>query len=334
MNRKWWFKRDALLRHQPPYRTPSRSVGQSWKRRKLHGDDPTGHQSGELENGSGNGTWAHLSRIKNPCLIVLELDDDTLQIPSVSCSIWQYNQASIGGGDWRARPIFHPFVMGVPGVASLGFRGGQCDVKTSCGRNEDLKYRDHTMVSNEIKESMISTWLIRSYKKKFEEYMEIKKQKEEYRLDAEWVIDLLEKRRMKRIKTDIFQFKTPLCEAFKEFNYLLKIDVDIIDPRWNLVMILNMFASRFASRMDMLGGPLAIGKWKNIAMMAILEESMNMQEESSDNVRTHYSPSDKWEDFEHAKPTWSRCFSLTIPSILDVSRIFNDHGGINNDYET
>ncbi|GJR03635.1 reverse transcriptase domain-containing protein [Tanacetum coccineum] len=28
-----------------------------------------------------------------------------------------------------------------------------------------------------------------------------------------------------RIETDIFDFETPLCEAFKEFNYLLKIDV-------------------------------------------------------------------------------------------------------------
>ncbi|GJU64817.1 hypothetical protein Tco_1246652 [Tanacetum coccineum] len=31
-----------------------------------------------------------------------------------------------------------------------------------------------------------------------------------------------------RIETDIFQFETPLCEAFKEFNYLLKIDVDVL----------------------------------------------------------------------------------------------------------
>ncbi|GJX61017.1 hypothetical protein Tco_0293917 [Tanacetum coccineum] len=30
-----------------------------------------------------------------------------------------------------------------------------------------------------------------------------------------------------RIETDIFDFETPLCEAFKEFNYLLKIDVDV-----------------------------------------------------------------------------------------------------------
>ncbi|GKD19074.1 hypothetical protein Tco_1208232 [Tanacetum coccineum] len=31
-----------------------------------------------------------------------------------------------------------------------------------------------------------------------------------------------------RIKTDIFHFETSLCKAFKEFNYLLKINVDVL----------------------------------------------------------------------------------------------------------
>ncbi|GJY58643.1 hypothetical protein Tco_0458535 [Tanacetum coccineum] len=34
------------------------------------------------------------------------------------------------------------------------------------------------------------------------------------------------------IDANIFHFETPLCEAFKEFNYLLKIDVDIMDLGW------------------------------------------------------------------------------------------------------
>nr|GEW97083.1 SGNH hydrolase-type esterase domain-containing protein [Tanacetum cinerariifolium] len=54
----------------------------------------------------------------------------------------------------------------------------------------DLKYGDHTMVSNEVKESVIATWLIWSYKKQFKEYMEIKKQKEVYGLDADMEYDL------------------------------------------------------------------------------------------------------------------------------------------------
>ncbi|GKB68478.1 hypothetical protein Tco_0929890 [Tanacetum coccineum] len=148
----------------------------------------------------------------------------------------------------------------------------------------DLKYGDHTMVSNEVKESVIATWLIRTYKMQLEEYIEIKKQKEVYGLESdmeydplsvdfsEWLAskfsnhktmdwytknvlwiywtrgddevvitddelsnpedeNLIEETKIAeifRIRTDIFQFETPLCEAFKEFNYLLKIDVDVL----------------------------------------------------------------------------------------------------------
>ncbi|GJY79668.1 hypothetical protein Tco_0485469 [Tanacetum coccineum] len=42
----------------------------------------------------------------------------------------------------------------------------------------DLKFGDHKKVGNEIVEEVVSTWLIRSYKKQFEEYMEIKRQLE------------------------------------------------------------------------------------------------------------------------------------------------------------
>ncbi|GJY92767.1 hypothetical protein Tco_0508549, partial [Tanacetum coccineum] len=198
-----------------------------------------------------------------------------------------------------------------------------------------LKYGDHTMVSNEVKESVIATWLIQSYKKQFDEYIEIKKQKETRGDDEEVITDdepsnlgdgnLIKENEIAqifRIDTDIFHFETLICEAFKKFNYLLKIDVDVLtddipgsrlamniktfgymngtrtfhgwlichdwimDLGWNLVTILNIFASRFASRMDMLCAPLAIGKWKNIAMVEIYQE------------------------------------------------IFNDHAGTNNDYET
>nr|GEX95158.1 SGNH hydrolase-type esterase domain-containing protein [Tanacetum cinerariifolium] len=148
----------------------------------------------------------------------------------------------------------------------------------------DLKYGDHTMVSNEAKETVIATWLIQNYKKQFDEYMEIRKQKELYALDASmeydpsyvdfdkwlaskfsnymtmdwytknelWIYwtrgddkevitddepsnlrdeNLIEENEIAqifRINTDIFYFETLLCEAFKEFNYLLKIDVDVL----------------------------------------------------------------------------------------------------------
>ncbi|GJY63427.1 hypothetical protein Tco_0464887 [Tanacetum coccineum] len=31
-----------------------------------------------------------------------------------------------------------------------------------------------------------------------------------------------------RIETNLFDYETPLCEKFKEFNYLLKIDLDVL----------------------------------------------------------------------------------------------------------
>ncbi|GJW93601.1 hypothetical protein Tco_0173273 [Tanacetum coccineum] len=49
----------------------------------------------------------------------------------------------------------------------------------------DLKYGDHAMVSNEVKENVIATWLYQRYKKKFKDYMEIKRQKEVYGLDVD-----------------------------------------------------------------------------------------------------------------------------------------------------
>ncbi|GJW10448.1 hypothetical protein Tco_1576275 [Tanacetum coccineum] len=42
----------------------------------------------------------------------------------------------------------------------------------------DLKFDDHKLVDKEVKENVISTWLIRSYKKKFDKYIEIKKRLE------------------------------------------------------------------------------------------------------------------------------------------------------------
>ncbi|GKF09923.1 hypothetical protein Tco_0044147, partial [Tanacetum coccineum] len=40
----------------------------------------------------------------------------------------------------------------------------------------DLIYGDHKKVDIKIKEGVVSKWLVRSYKKQFDEYMEIKKQ--------------------------------------------------------------------------------------------------------------------------------------------------------------
>ncbi|GJY68939.1 hypothetical protein Tco_0471921 [Tanacetum coccineum] len=48
----------------------------------------------------------------------------------------------------------------------------------------DLKYEDHKTMDKKIKDGVIGTWLIRSYKRKFKDYMEIKKKKEVHGFNA------------------------------------------------------------------------------------------------------------------------------------------------------
>ncbi|GJU36220.1 hypothetical protein Tco_1184574 [Tanacetum coccineum] len=119
----------------------------------------------------------------------------------------------------------------------------------------DLKFEDHKKVDKEIVEGVVATWLIRSYRKQFEEYIEIKRRLEvnglntdvecdptNKRGDDEEVLTYdefydLEKENLRegneiaeifRIETDICDFETPLCKEFKEFNYVIQIDVDVL----------------------------------------------------------------------------------------------------------
>ncbi|GJU94451.1 hypothetical protein Tco_1319207 [Tanacetum coccineum] len=135
-------------------------------------------------------------------------------------------------------------------------------------------------------EEVVSTWLIRSYRKQFEEYIEIKRRLEVYglytdvecdpsnvdfvewlafkfsnRMTMDWytknalwlywirgddeevltdeelsylkdekISEEKEIAEIFRIETNIFDFETPLCKEFKEFNHLLQInDCDLKD---------------------------------------------------------------------------------------------------------
>ncbi|GJV77818.1 hypothetical protein Tco_1509402 [Tanacetum coccineum] len=120
----------------------------------------------------------------------------------------------------------------------------------------DLKYRNHMTMDENIKKGVISTWLIRSYKLQFKEYLKIMKQKDTYARDVDMeydpshlargddevelsnkessdpddenLIDEDEVDKIFRIKTNVFDFETPTCKAFKEFNYLLQIDPNVL----------------------------------------------------------------------------------------------------------
>ncbi|GJR67070.1 hypothetical protein Tco_0013136 [Tanacetum coccineum] len=119
----------------------------------------------------------------------------------------------------------------------------------------DLKYGNHKTMDKNIKKGVIGTWLIRSYKRQFDEYLEIKRQRETYaqevdmeynpsnlmRGDDEVALsnkedsDLKDKNnkdeheiaKVFRIETNLFDYETPLCVKFNEFNYLLKVDPEL-----------------------------------------------------------------------------------------------------------
>nr|GEW12255.1 retrovirus-related Pol polyprotein from transposon TNT 1-94 [Tanacetum cinerariifolium] len=104
---------------------------------------------------------------------------------------------------------------------------------------QDLKFGNHKKAGKEIMEEVVSTWLIRGYKKQFNEYMEIKNNwrgddeevltdEELYDRKEEKVSEEKENAEIFRIETDIFDFETPLCKAFKKFNHPFQIDVDVL----------------------------------------------------------------------------------------------------------
>nr|GEX99832.1 hypothetical protein [Tanacetum cinerariifolium] len=178
------------------------------------------------------------------------------------------------------------------------------------------------------------------------------------------LIEEIEITKIFRIETNIFQFETPLCEAIKEFNYLLKIDVDVLTndipgfktydeykDAWIYERNKDVPWEKYCNEGDL---PRVIriedeiyfetyewyeniedGELKDEALnyKAILEESMNVEEESSDNTRNHHSPIDEWEDIERANHVEADADS-NYNLYLDVSRIFNDHAETNKDDET
>ncbi|GKD41603.1 hypothetical protein Tco_1261810 [Tanacetum coccineum] len=133
-----------------------------------------------------------------------------------------------------------------------------CDSKEEGDSDdEDLDIYE-PRVDVKVKEEVISKWLVRSYKKQFDEYMEIKKQWVTHGIDADmeyhpsniyWtrgddeveltdeefsdpddenLINKDEVAEIFRIETIIFEFETPIYKAFDEFNFLLKINTDLL----------------------------------------------------------------------------------------------------------
>nr|GEX44365.1 hypothetical protein [Tanacetum cinerariifolium] len=52
----------------------------------------------------------------------------------------------------------------------------------------DLKYGNHETIDKNVKKEIIGSWLIRSYKLQFKEYLEIKRQRDTYAREVEWLV--------------------------------------------------------------------------------------------------------------------------------------------------
>nr|GFB34657.1 importin-beta domain, armadillo-type fold protein [Tanacetum cinerariifolium] len=86
----------------------------------------------------------------------------------------------------------------------------------------DLMYGDHAKVNINVKEGVVSKLLGQNYEKKFDEYMEIKKQWVTRGINTHMEYDPSDVEFVEWIETDIFDIETPICKAFEKFNYLLK----------------------------------------------------------------------------------------------------------------
>ncbi|GJT18581.1 hypothetical protein Tco_0877287 [Tanacetum coccineum] len=157
-----------------------------------------------------------------------------------------------------------------------------------------------------------------------------------------------------RIETDIFDYESPLCKAFDEFNYLFQIDPDVLTKdipgfktyeeykddwiyEWNDKI---PWVNEKPWKLD--------GMWKEptpvkhhsledselkeeaLRNKAVLEESMNQDEKSSNGDWSNYLPIDELRDGELAAST-NIDDNPDYNPYLDIARLFNDHASKNED---
>ncbi|GKD95840.1 hypothetical protein Tco_1379737 [Tanacetum coccineum] len=151
-----------------------------------------------------------------------------------------------------------------------------------------------------------------------------------------------------RIKTDIFDFETPICNAFNKFNYLLKINTDLLTSdilgfktnrgrkMESPLMTSIIFVILSVSRMRKLNGPLAIQMMKDSVMEEITRDGLSWLHDLLSRLRMwrmkdhECSPFTNWRN--HINGAYANTnIDANYNLYLDVSRIFNNHEGRNNE---
>ncbi|GKD43951.1 hypothetical protein Tco_1268596, partial [Tanacetum coccineum] len=93
-----------------------------------------------------------------------------------------------------------------------------------------------------------------------------------------------------RIKIDIFDFESPLCQAFNELNYLLKIDTNLLTKDIPGFKTYDEFKDEW---MD----------WRNKDKPWVMEKPWGEKEIPIDNIHHTYEPF----HFKDGKSKWPTC---------------------------
>ncbi|GJS37626.1 hypothetical protein Tco_0536008 [Tanacetum coccineum] len=189
-------------------------------------------------------------------------------------------------------------------------------------------------------EEAVNTWLIRSYKKQFEEYIEIKRQLEVYGLYTDVECD--------PTNIDFAEWLASKYSNYRTMDWYMK----------NVLWIYWVRGDDEEIDVDVLTGDLPgfktyeeykdtwIYKWnKEVPWVEekpwledrIWKDPINdihhgkkEGEESSDDAWSHYSPIDEWEDYEHTTYIETDVNS-NQNTYNNVCQIFKNHAGMTND---
>nr|GEV92356.1 integrase, catalytic region, zinc finger, CCHC-type, peptidase aspartic, catalytic [Tanacetum cinerariifolium] len=213
------------------------------------------------------------------------------------------------------------------------------------------KFNTHVMMDWYTKNTLWLYWRRRDDE-------EVLTNEEPYNLEEENTSESDEVAEIFRIEVGLFKFETQVCDAFKEFNYLSQIDIDVLTKDIPGFKTYKEFKNEWMNEwnkgipMDHHGDPPGMlhegnliryqdYEWYNtledselkegpLNNKAALEESMNVDDESSNDAWNHYSPDEEWMDYEHTTYIETNA-KFNYNPYLDISRIFNDHTGTKDD---
>ncbi|GJX43885.1 hypothetical protein Tco_0260561 [Tanacetum coccineum] len=102
-----------------------------------------------------------------------------------------------------------------------------------------------------------------------------------------------------RIETNVFDFETPTYRAFKEINYLLQIDLDVLTKDIDGFKTYKEYKDDWIYEIDILSGQLVVGKMTDIAMVETCMEHLKLGTRSDLKIWSVDETWRKWDVYEN-----------------------------------